>query len=114
MDYHFPFTFLDHKIKVGNALVGAGSVPSVNTPSWPGCATEVIPTTTMASTINAKEWTKALTKMRNEVIKPQLIRQIESSGQQLFLLDEEKQETPSNTIPQSRPRWNRFTSCRSN
>jgi hypothetical protein len=42
----------------------------------------------------AKEWTQALTRERNEVIKPELIKQIESSSPQLFLFGEHQQQTP--------------------
>ena len=42
----------------------------------------------------AKEWNRVLAKERNEVIKPELIGQIESSSPQQFLFSENRQQTP--------------------
>ncbi len=96
MDDRFPFTFLDHKIKVGNSLVGAWFDTFREYPIMAWMRDGGDTDHTNGVHYQAKEWTKELTRTRKEVIKPQLIRQIESSGQQLFLLDEEKQTTPEN------------------
>ena len=96
MDDRFPFTFLDHKIKVGNSLVGAWFDTFREYPIMAWMRDGGDTNHTNGVHYNPKEWTKELVRTRNEVIKPQLIRQIESSGQQLFLLNEEKQTTPEN------------------
>ncbi len=96
MDDRFPFTFLDHKIRVGNSLVGAWFNTFREYPIMAWMRDGGDTNHTNGVHYKAKEWTKELVRTRNEVIKPQLIRQIESSGQQLFLLNEEQQTTPEN------------------
>ncbi len=41
-----------------------------------------------------EEWTRAIKKERNDVIKPGMVKQIESSSPQLFLFSENQQQTP--------------------
>lgn len=94
LDYELPFTFLDHKIKVGNALVGGWFDTFREYPimAWMRDGGDASHTNGVRYT--PKEWTKAITTMRNDQIKPELIRQIESSSPQLFLFSEDKQLTP--------------------
>ena len=94
MDRDLPFTFLDHKIKVGNSLVGAWFDTFREYPIMAWMREGGDTSHSNGVHYQAKEWTKALAKKRNDDIKPELIRQIESSGQQLFLLREEQQITP--------------------
>ncbi|GLV59817.1 hypothetical protein KDH_66410 [Dictyobacter sp. S3.2.2.5] len=96
LDYKLPFTFLDHKIKVGNALVGTWFDTFREYPimAWMREGGD----TGHRNGVHYKqeEWTRAIKEERNEVIKPALIRQIESSGQQLLLFEEDRQVTPEN------------------
>ena len=94
MDRELPFTFLDHKIKVGNALVGGWFDTFLEYPIMAWMREGGDTNHNNGVHYEAKEWTKAITNERNEVIKPEMIKQIESSSQQLFLFSENKQQTP--------------------
>jgi hypothetical protein len=94
MDREMPFTFLDHKIKVGNALVGGWFDTFLEYPimSWMRDGGDTNHNNGVH--YEAKTWAKDITKERNEVIKPEMVKQIESSSTQLFLFSENKQQTP--------------------
>jgi len=94
MDRDLPFTFLDHKIKVGNSLVGAWFDSFLEYPIMAWMRESGDANHTNGKRYKANEWTQALTRERNEVIKPELIKQIESSSPQLFLFSEHQQKTP--------------------
>jgi hypothetical protein len=94
MDRDLPFTFLDHKVKVGNSLVGAWFNTFLEYPIMAWMRDGGDTNHTNGAHYIAKGWTQAIAKERNEVIKPQLIEQIESSGPQLFLFSENQQQTP--------------------
>ena len=92
MHRDLPFTFLDHKIKVGNALVGGwfDSFREYPIMAWQREGGDGSHNNGVR--YKAKEWTEAIKEQRNEVIKPALIVQIESSLPQLF--PEYIQQTP--------------------
>ncbi len=92
LDRDLPFTFLDHKIKVGNALVGAWFDTFREYPIMAWMRDGGDASHNNGVRYKAKEWTNAINKERNEVIKPELIVQIESSTPQLF--EEYVQQTP--------------------
>jgi hypothetical protein len=94
LDDELPFTFLDHKIKVGNALVGGWFDTFREYPIMAWMRDGGDASHKNGVRYDPKEWTNAINKMRNDVIKPALIRQIESSSPQLFLFSEDKQLTP--------------------
>ena len=94
MDRDLPFTFLDHKIKVGNSLVGAWFDTFLEYPIMAWMRDGGDTNHTNGVHYKAKELTQALAKERNEVIKPELIGQIESSSPQQFLFSENRQQTP--------------------
>jgi hypothetical protein len=73
MDRDLPFTFLDHKIKVGNALVGA----------WLDTFSEY-PLLAWQREGGENEWTRAIKQLYNETIKKQMVEQIKSSMPQLI------------------------------
>lgn len=92
MDRDLPFTFLDHKIKVGNALVGGwfNSFREYPIMAWQREGGDQNHSTWVH--FKPKEWTQAIKDQRDEIIKPELIVQIESSLPQLF--PERIQQTP--------------------
>jgi hypothetical protein len=92
MHRDLPFTFLDHKIKIGNALVGGwfDSFREYPVMAWQREGGDGSHKNGVR--YKAEEWTKAIKERRNEVIKPELIVQIESSRPQLF--PEHIQQTP--------------------
>lgn len=94
MDRELPFTFLDHKIKVGNALVGGWFDTFLEYPVMAWMREGGDTSHNNGVHYGAEEWTRAIKKERNDVIKPEMIRQIESSSPQLFLFSENKQQTP--------------------
>ncbi len=94
MDRDMPFTFLDHKIKVGNALVGGWYDTFREYPVMAWLREGGDTAHSNGIHYHAGEWSRAIKEERNEVIKPELIRQIESSGPQLFLFSEGRQQTP--------------------
>jgi hypothetical protein len=94
MDRELPFTFLDHKIKVGNSLIGGWFDTFLEYPIMAWMRDGGDANHNNGVHYKAKEWTKALNKERNEIIKPELIKQIESSSSQLFLFSENQQQTP--------------------
>ena len=94
MDRDLPFTFLDHKIKVGNSLIGAWFDTFLEYPIMAWMRDGGDTNHTNGVHYKAKEWNRALAKERNEVIKPELIGQIESSSPQQFLFSENRQQTP--------------------
>lgn len=94
MDRDLPFTFLDHKIKVGNSLIGAWFDTFLEYPIMAWMRDGGDTSHNNGVHYKAKEWTQALAKERNEVIKPELIGQIEASSPQQFLFRENRQQTP--------------------
>jgi len=94
LDRDLPFTFLDHKIKVGNALIGAWFNTFLEYPIMAWMRDGGDTNHTNGVHYKAKEWTQTLVKERNEVIKPELIWQIEASSPQQFLFSENRQQTP--------------------
>lgn len=91
MDRSLPFEFLDHKIKVGNSLVGARLDTFQEYPlaAW---LREGGDKTHSSSLHHVKDtWTKAIKEKLNKVIKPELIRMIrEIAGQLSFSFDNEQ------------------------
>lgn len=94
LDRELPCTFLDHKIKVGNALVGGWLKTFREYPIMAWMRDGGDASHQNGVRYAAKEWSNAIHTMHNEVIKPALIRQIESSNPQLCLFRAEKQFTP--------------------
>jgi hypothetical protein len=94
MDRDMPFTFLDHKIKVGNALIGGWWDTFREYPIMAWMREGGDATHSNGIHYHAGEWSKAIKEERNEIIKPELIRQIESSSPQMFLFSEDRQQTP--------------------
>lgn len=94
MDREMPFTFLDHKIKVGNALIGGWYDTFREYPIMAWLREGGDTSHSNGVRYSAGEWTRAIKQERNDVIKPELIHQIESSGPQLFLFSENRQQTP--------------------
>lgn len=92
MHRDLPFTFLDHKIKVGNALVGGwfDSFREYPIMAWQREGGDGNHKNGVR--YKAKEWTKAIKELHDAAIKPALIVQIESSLPQLF--PEYIQQTP--------------------
>jgi len=93
MDRDMPFTFLDHKIKVGNALIGGWYDTFREYPIMAWLREGGDTGHTNGVHYSAGEWTTAIKQERSDVIKPQLIEQIESSTQ-FFLISENRQQTP--------------------
>ncbi len=91
MDRNLPFTFLDHKIKVGNALIGAWFDTFREYPimSWEREGGDTGHTNGVH--YQAKAWTKALSEQENNQIKLELIEQIRAAQPQLF---PSSQQTP--------------------
>lgn len=98
MDRDLPFTFLDHKIKVGNALVGSWFETFREYPimAWMREGGDAKHTNGIHYQVG--EWTETLDETHNTLIKPELIRQIQSSGQQLLLFTRDQQITPENYL----------------
>jgi Eco57I restriction-modification methylase len=94
MDSNMPFTFLDHKIRVGNALIGGWWDTYREYPIMAWLREGGDTGHSNGVHYHAGEWTTAIKGERNDVIKPELIQQIESSGPQLFLFSENRQQTP--------------------
>jgi hypothetical protein len=92
MDRDLPFTFLDHKIKVGNALVGGWFDTFREYPVMAWQREGGDKNHKNGVNYKAKEWTSSIEDQRDDVIKPALITQIQSSLPQLF--PEYVQETP--------------------
>jgi hypothetical protein len=78
MDPYLPFTFLDHKIKVGNSLVGCWFDRFQDYPvmAWEREGGDKNHTTGVHFPKEA--WTKAIKKAKNDVVKPELKHLIES------------------------------------
>src|SRR5260370_1897362 len=94
MDRELPFTFLDHKIKVGNALIGSWFDTFLEYPVMAWMREGGDTSHTNGVHYRPEEWTRAIKKERNDVIKPGMVKQIESSSPQLFLFSENRQQTP--------------------
>ena len=94
MDRELPFTFLNHKIKVGNALIGSWFDTFLEYPVMAWMREGGDTGHTNGAHYRSEEWTRAIKKERNDVIKPEMIKQIESSSAQLFLFAENQQQTP--------------------
>src|SRR5579884_3752576 len=92
MDRDLPFTFLDHKIKVGNSLVGAWFDTFREYPVMAWLRDGGDARHTNGVRYKPNEWTNAIKQTRNDVIKPEIVEQIRASLPQLFR--EDVQQTP--------------------
>src|SRR5579884_2278709 len=92
MDRDLPFTFLDHKIKVGNSLVGAWFDTFREYPVMAWLRDGGDARHTNGVRYKPNEWTNAIKQTRNDVIKPEIVEQIRASLPQLF--PEDVQQTP--------------------
>lgn len=94
LDRDLPFTFLDHKFKIGNALVGGWIDTFREYPVMAWLREGGDKSHTNGVHYKKEEWTKAIKQERDDIIKPELIGQIQSSSRQQFLFGENRQQTP--------------------
>lgn len=99
LDPRLPFGFLDHKLKVGNALVGCWFDRFEDYPAmaWAreGGDKDYEP-------INSRpNWTKAIASRRNDYVKPSLVNMIGSGEKQQLLWEG---ETPADIAKRARER----------
>ncbi|MFW6118830.1 MAG: Eco57I restriction-modification methylase domain-containing protein [Planctomycetota bacterium] len=94
MDPQLPFGFLDHKIKVGNSLVGCWFDYFQDYPfmAWERDAGDSGYTNGVR--FGEGEWSAAIKQTREDRVKPELRRLIREGGQQSWLFDMFEGETP--------------------
>ncbi|MDQ0257512.1 hypothetical protein J2S74_004970 [Evansella vedderi] len=87
MDRELPFTFLDHKIKVGNALVGCWFNNFMDYPILAWSRDGGDSSHTNGINYKKEEWSKNIKKALQEKIKPEIVDYIESLNGQSKLFE---------------------------
>jgi len=85
MDRELPFTFLDHKLKIGNSLVGAWLDTFMEYPALAWMREGGDKNHSNGVHYNKDEWTKAIKTVFNDRVKPELVEIIEKRAGQKSL-----------------------------
>lgn len=85
MDRELPFTFLDHKLKVGNSLVGAWLDTFMEYPALAWMREGGDKNHSNGVHYKKEEWTKAIKAVFNDRVKPELVELIEKRAGQKSL-----------------------------
>ena len=111
MDRELPFTFLDHKIKIGNALIGSWFDTFLEYPVMAWMREGGDTSHTNGVHYRPEEWTRAIKKERNDVIKPGMVSRSSRVVHSCFFSLRTGSRRPKGYTKRSLPRWSDCTNC---